>query len=735
MKRIRIGNDINVVWSLMRDDAPFLLNAEKISLYLMTPYGRVELTDYSVEGNSVTWLFQGRHQKAIGKYTLVLVVNKGEEGMITTDACDFVNLVSCSCQLEGGKDEDGVETQTIVLESRVDVSSGESVTIVVDSVLSETSVNPVENRVITAELKKKADKTEIPTKLSQLEQDIEIGGGTTLTQITYADLVALRDNGKLVAGSFYRITDYITTTTQENTRSAGHPFDVIVLALSENTLAEEAYAIQREFNIDDYKDAYSGSLDAQMVYLGTYEHEGKVYHLYDADNHTLQMLVDFNAVTRRYFDTSIDYPYIIFPSYTRWNNEGQWGEWFNGEGEGETISFKHDPTEESYFKDSNLAAWKLWYSLDNDAERFAWADTENGKGVIYRMIDEFDNDVPYDFKNIQFKRYILEAAGAFATDVAKGGELEIVKEKLQEMSHKIHADFWYYGEYISDVYPDAIPDARYVPFGDIDYSSEGPQVLCEIDENNFGWFYTFHNEDEDASLQKPNVDEGLGVYDNTIKDSCYVFLVEEGTGSYYPTNINAQSLNNIVFVGNYCYSNSFGKNCGSNSLGNDCNYNSFGNNCYYNSLGNYCYSNSFGNNCNYNSFGNYCFSNSFGNNCYSNSLGNDCYFNSFGNNCNYNSFGNYCISNSLGNDCYFNSFKDQDGIADNALYNKLDDGVNNIELWYDDNNGNYGELKNHHVCRGCKETRIEIYEGRDFETTYAMTSDGQFREYCIADVV
>ena len=74
-------------------------------------------------------------------------------------------------------------------------------------------------------------------------------------------------------------------------------------------------------------------------------------------------------------------------------------------------------------------------------------------------------------------------------------------------------------------------------------------------------------------------------------------------------------------------------------------------------------------------------------------------------------------------------------MADNASYNKLDDGVNNIELWYDDNNGNYGELKNHHVCRGCTERQIEIYENRDFETTFAMTSDGQFREYCIADVV
>jgi hypothetical protein len=33
--------------------------------------------------------------------------------------------------------------------------------------------------------------------------------------------------------------------------------------------------------------------------------------------------------------------------------------------------------------------------------RFEWA-TEKGKGVIYYMKDEWGNEAPYDFKNIQF---------------------------------------------------------------------------------------------------------------------------------------------------------------------------------------------------------------------------------------------------------------------------------------------------------------------------------------------
>ena len=96
-----------------------------------------------------------------------------------------------------------------------------------------------------------------------------------IIEINYADLVTLRDNSQLIPGQQYRIIDYITTTTQENTRSTWHQFDIIVTALNESTLSEEAQAIQ---------------------------------HSNDA-----------------------------------------------------------------YFDGSNLSAWKIWYCLDNDTTRFAWA--------------------------------------------------------------------------------------------------------------------------------------------------------------------------------------------------------------------------------------------------------------------------------------------------------------------------------------------------------------------------
>lgn len=71
----------------------------------------------------------------------------------------------------------------------------------------------------------------------------------TMLPVTYSELVTLRDNSQLIPGQQYRITDYVTTTSQTDTISAGHQFDIIVTADSENTLNEKARAIQHEGDI------------------------------------------------------------------------------------------------------------------------------------------------------------------------------------------------------------------------------------------------------------------------------------------------------------------------------------------------------------------------------------------------------------------------------------------------------------------------------------------------------
>ena len=409
-----------------------------------------------------------------------------------------------------------------------------------------------------------------------LEEQLGNINANPMISVTYAELVALRDNGELIAGMQYRITDFVTTTAQENTRSAGHQFDVIVTADNENTLNEVARACRSEFDIEKYKDAYSSTLGENVSYIGLYQYEGKEYHLYESidTSNKVQMLVDFYRVDKLYEEGTIEYPYCIYPHYAKFIEAVDWE---NGYDFGENICFKLNPIV-TYFKDSNLAAWQIWYSLDNDAERFAWADTANGKGVIYRMIDEWNNDCPYDFKNIQFKRLAV-------TEYDKVPSLVVDNEDN---------NYGYYYGALTLFGDQAIQEATY--------------------GEDFVWVYTFALKDlATETWHDYTILNSIGLKtDESVIITCHSNVIKEHRDEYLGEHgRKAIWLNNIVFFNcyadisssdysdyySYCYSNSFGNNCNSNSFGNDCYYNSFGNNCYSNSFGNNCYYNSFGNNC------------------------------------------------------------------------------------------------------------------------------------------
>ena len=310
-----------------------------------------------------------------------------------------------------------------------------------------------------------------------------------LTEITWRDLVDLRNRGGLIPGMQYRITDYITTTTQEGTRSAGHQFDIIVTADDRGTLNEEARAINHKF----------------------------------------------------------------------------------------------DNPNDDYFKDCDLNAWKIWYSLDNDTTRFDWVDNiydgdgNPVRGVIYRMIDEFNNDCPYDFKNIQFYRKWNSSKSSWSI---------------------ISYDFT------------GVPCYTFSSSGDSSTTS-----------------FT------DMSLVASN-----RVYSNVIKEHIYLRSIKQILNNicfFGDDNYSNTFRNN-------CSENTFGNSCHSNTFGNDCSENTFGNSCTGNTFGNSCTGNTFGNNCDSNTFGDSCTSNTFGDDCSYNVFGNYCWLNSFGSYDSFNTFGNNC---------------------------------------------------------------------------------------------
>ena len=277
----------------------------------------------------------------------------------------------------------------------------------------------------------------------------------TLTEVTYQELKDKRDAGKLTPGALYRITDYQCTTTQENTRSAGHQFDIVLLALSENKLAEEGWAMEHPTDVYDVTFADGVT---------------KKCYIYIVDDENCNVVL---------CDTLLGI-YGVVPNDELIINETEKTATLE-EYDIENLDIENLPY--NYFQNSNLSAWKVWYCLDNDTTRFDWADDSvdegspakinnnlvrsvendvdgkyawyntvdnlhrklytdkeipevgdtiyyqtrdsfgeygtvssftpahegtgpNGRGVIYRLIDEWNNDVPYDFKNIQFIRKI-----------------------------------------------------------------------------------------------------------------------------------------------------------------------------------------------------------------------------------------------------------------------------------------------------------------------------------------
>lgn len=98
MVKLRIGNDISVAWNVRIAGAGYFLEGKDLKLYITSPSRvRTEVTDFSVSGSLVCFIFHGEDQHEPGIYTLTLIENKGVSGMLTFDCCDALQLVEWSC--------------------------------------------------------------------------------------------------------------------------------------------------------------------------------------------------------------------------------------------------------------------------------------------------------------------------------------------------------------------------------------------------------------------------------------------------------------------------------------------------------------------------------------------------------------------------------------------------------------------------------------------------------------
>ena len=356
---------------------------------------------------------------------------------------------------------------------------------------------------------------------------------------TYAELVQLRDEARLIPGQWYRIVDYVTTTMQNDTQSAGHPFDILVMASKPDILLETAFAAVHE------GDTYfqNSKLEAwELKYrLDNIQHSAiaGTYCIEDCDEYSLKQAgtVDVDGTT-----------------YVLWQCDQYLVDDYGVE---YAVSDDADPGTvlSKYYPDTHEIAGDEWSS----EIRYSKTIEEDGKGTITFMRDEFGNECPYDFKNIMFKRWL-------ATDNKPG------RNGL---------------------------NGRYMIGSKYSFAAQ----LDLDDENDYIWAFTFSSdasggEQEDYSLGqhnvygntfKPNSD---GTLPNNVMYGEYNYFNRFGVDCYWNTLGNGCSRNSW---GNSCNSNSWGNNCQNNSWGNGCYYNSWGNDCFSNSWGNNCGSNSWGN--------------------------------------------------------------------------------------------------------------------------------------------
>ena len=219
---------------------------------------------------------------------------------------------------------------------------------------------------------------------------------------------------------------------------------------------------------------------------------------------------------------------------------------------------------DTYFQNSKLEAWQLKYCIDNDTSRFAWADAQDGQGVVYYMKDEFGNECPYDFKNMVFARQLTTSGGEGGGD--RG-------------SNTVYC-YTFTGQIGYDSYD---------PSGGEGGGGGGENPVASVSPTRAASATLQPQAITLKTIDRSTLDDGPAIYDaslNTLgvcRDNYIAPCVD-------PKNPSTLILNNIVFINDaenpfFCCSNTFGSNFGNNSFGSYCNNNSFGSGCEANTFG------------------------------------------------------------------------------------------------------------------------------------------------------
>ena len=183
----RIGNDIHFAWTVNRkyEDgtvSPESFENKTVELVLLNSLGRpAAITVTAVNTGIVQFEFAGKDQTMLGDYTAVLYENRNDEGMVTLDSVHAVTLVRHT-QDESDNDALNITSEAVELEGTIGYSGGGGsvdayTKAETDELLSaKADVIALESEI---EERKAADK--------QLQTNIDAEADTRLNQITSLD--------------------------------------------------------------------------------------------------------------------------------------------------------------------------------------------------------------------------------------------------------------------------------------------------------------------------------------------------------------------------------------------------------------------------------------------------------------------------------------------------------------------------------------------------------------------
>ena len=539
----------------------------------------------------------------------------------------------------------------------------------------------------------------------------------SMDYVTYSQLKELRDNSQLVPGKQYRITDYVTTTTLANTQSAGHQFDVIVTADSYNTFNEVARAIQHQG--DTY---FSDSdLNAWQIWY-CFDNDKERFPWAKTDSKKITVMLDTVALTGEYIGTYT----FEGTTYHKWDTLY----------EGMVVSLltiSDSPNVGDTIVGLAIISLGVAELAPLPITNVQEGGNDEGYGVIYRMIDEHNNDLPYDFKNIQFVRKLTNGV----LDLDNGTDEFVFTFNVFDEDSGAHYDH---------------------SLGEVCYGNI-------IKKSSYGLnnivFLNVMQEDYKNSIANIFGDECFNMTfgSNAVSNIFGVFCHEN--------TFEEESTYNTF--GRFCYGNTFGGECYNNKFGDDCRSSTFGKSFANNIIGNNCYDNTFGDYCYYNTFGVSCFNNTFGNHCENNTFRSECYGNTFGASCQYNTFGDICLAIHFGNSCYYNTVGNYCSvifIGNMCQYNTFGSGCSDFYFGSSENDllsyCRYIIVDNGSARFGLNTTQttntskylqkihisamipsFEYYNrifnvdtiGQDYTIEIAMNSAGVIKQFCLADLI